>query len=454
MLQLFGHLLSEYNFLLVIFSIFAILIAVTLYIRRSTRADQILQLHTVALENMSQGICVFDGSRRLILCNKRYLEMYDLQHEGVSLGATLREIVDLRYKAGSSPKMSKEDYVRWRESIKISDRPSETMVELMNGRIVEIRHRPMPDGGWVATHEDITERQHAERQRTSMVEQEKRRLVVDDAIVSFRESVETVLRTVGESSASMKSMATSLSTSSHQASQRTSDAVKTSNGASTSVEAATVAAVELSASISSISQQLRATTVLVETAVTEASTANAEISGLVRSAGEIGDIVKIIQMIAGQTNLLALNATIEAARAGETGRGFAVVASEVKSLAVQTAKATEQIAAQISAVQTSATAAVEAIHRNADRMQEINQHTSAVAACVEEQNSATDAISYNGANATTGTQDIRATLSEVDRAVTETLGSAQTVLAASESVETAANQLREKVTGFLDKVAV
>jgi methyl-accepting chemotaxis protein len=454
MLQLFARLLSEYDLLLIIFSIFTILIAATLYIRRSTRANQISQLHTIALENMSQGICVFDSGQRLILCNKRYLEMYDLQHERVSLGATLREIVDLRYKAGSSPKMSKEEYVHWRESIKVSDKPSETMVELMNGQIFEIRHRPMPNGGWVATHEDITERQHAERQRTSMVEQEKRRLVVDDAIMSFRESVETVLRTVGESSATMKSMATSLSTSSHLTSQRTSDAVQTSNGASISVEAATAAAVELSASISSISQQLHATTVLVETAVTEASTANAEISGLARSAGEIGDIVKVIQMIAGQTNLLALNATIEAARAGEAGRGFAVVASEVKSLAVQTAKATEQIAAQISAVQTSATAAVEAIHRNADRMQEINQHTSAVAACVEEQNSATDAISYNVANATTGTQDIRATLNEVDRAVTETLGSAQTVLAASESVETAANQLREKVTGFLDKVAV
>ena len=454
MIPTISRLLSEFNFLPVIFSICAILVAATLYVRRTNRANHTLQLHAVALENMSQGICFFDGGQRLILCNNSYLQMYDLQNQGVFPGITLREIVDLRYKAGSSPKMSKEDYVRWRDSIKVSDQPSETIVELMNGRVFEIRHRPMPDGGWVATHEDITERQHAEQRRASIAEQEKRRLIVEDAIGTFRESIDAVLQTVGVSSRSMKLVATSLSSSSNNASQRTSHAIHTSNGASVSVESAATAAAELSDAISSISQQLGATTMLVETAVAEASTANAEIAGLARSASEIGDVVKIIQTIAGQTNLLALNATIEVARAGAAGRGFAVVASEVKSLAVQTAKATEQIAAQISAVQSSANAAVQAIHRNADRMHEINQHASAIAASVEQQNSATQTICYNVENALTGTRDIFVTLNEVDRAVEETLGSAQTVFAASESVETAENQLREKVTGFLDKVAV
>ncbi len=454
MLGALVRFVSEYPHVLIGFSIFTILLAVILYVRRSARADRILTLYASMLNNMSQGICMFDGERRLMFCNNRYLELYGIEHEGVRPGYTLRQIIDLRYKVGSSPKMSKEEYVSWRDSIKVSDKPSETIVELLNGCIFEIRHHPMQDGGWVATHEDITQRQLAERQRTSMVEQEKRRLAIDDAIVSFRESVETVLKTVGDSSSTMKSTAMSMSSSSHQTAQRTASAVETSNSAAVSVEAAATSARALSASTQSISQQLHATNGLVEIAVKEANTANVEISDLAQSAGKIGDIVKTIHAIAEQTNLLALNATIEAARAGQAGKGFAVVASEVKSLAVQTAQATEQIASQISAAQMSATAAVNAIHRNANRMDEINRHTSAVATCVEQQDVATKDISFNVANATTGTRDVRATLDQVDRAVAETSNAAKTVLAASESVEAAANELREKVVGFLQKVAV
>ena len=132
---------------------------------------------------------------------------------------------------------------------------------------------------------------------------------------------------------------------------------------------------------------------MVRVSVNEAETTNEQIAGLADAAQKIGDVVKLIRDIAGQTNLLALNATIEAARAGEAGRGFAVVASEVKSLAVQTAKATEEIAAQILAVQGSTTIAVDAIRNIAGRMKEISSYTSAVAASVEQQNAATGEIS-------------------------------------------------------------
>ena len=152
-------------------------------------------------------------------------------------------------------------------------------------------------------------------------------------------------------------------------------------------------------------------------------------------AQKIGDVVKLIQDIAGQTNLLALNATIEAARAGEAGRGFAVVASEVKSLAVQTAKATEEITHEIASVQASSGKAVSAIRDITQRMQDINSYTSAVAISVEQQEAATGEISHNVASAATGAKIIVAALGEVAGSVTQTRSSAQTMLAASEEVE-------------------
>jgi methyl-accepting chemotaxis protein len=188
--------------------------------------------------------------------------------------------------------------------------------------------------------------------------------------------------------------------------------------------------------------------------VNEAETTNQQIAGLADAAQKIGDVVKLIRDIAGQTNLLALNATIEAARAGEAGRGFAVVASEVKSLAVQTAKATEEIASQILAVQGSTNTAVGAIRNIAGRMKEISNYTTAVAASVEQQNAATNEISDNVAGAAACTGTMAAVLSDVAGAATATRSSAETVLSASRSVESAVAKLRGEVETFLSKVAV
>ena len=133
--------------------------------QRSLEQEEQLRVRTLqfdlAINNMSQGLCFFDGSQRLIVCNNRYVEMYELDPAVIVPGITLREIVDLRFAAGTSPEMSKEEYLRWRDSIAVSDEPSDTIVRLTNGRIFQLRHRPMADGGWVATHEDITERELA-----------------------------------------------------------------------------------------------------------------------------------------------------------------------------------------------------------------------------------------------------------------------------------------------------
>ncbi len=226
------------------------------------------------------------------------------------------------------------------------------------------------------------------------------------------------------------------------------------NEASTNVGTAAVAADELSRSIAEISRQLTHTSSVVGLATSEARATDGEIAGLASGAQKIGDVIKLIRNIAGQTNLLALNATIEAARAGEAGKGFAVVASEVKSLAVQTAKATEEIANHILAVQNSTSGAVEAIRQIATRMQEINEYSAAVAAAVEQQNSATEEISHNVASAANGTTHVVAVLGEVAGAATATRSSAEVVRDASQSAESAVANLRLEVEDFLARVAV
>ncbi len=193
---------------------------------------------------------------------------------------------------------------------------------------------------------------------------------------------------------------------------------------------------------------------MLRVASAEANTTNQEIAGLAEASQKIGDVVALIRNIAGQTNLLALNATIEAARAGEAGRGFAVVASEVKSLAVQTAKATEDISRLIVAVQGSTGSAVEAIHRITERMQEIDRNATAVAASVEQQSSATSEISNNVASAARGRMassrfSITSPTPRPTRAQT-----AETVLEVSKTVGNAVSDLRTEVEQFLSKVAV
>jgi len=406
-----------------------------------------------ALNNMSEGLCMFDASTRLILCNDRYIELYGLPPEVAKPGVSLRELLEHRIRAGAftgDPDQYVADTLRRMKDGQIV----QDVRERPGGLFISVSSRPMAGGGWVATHQDITERRRQDQQRESLAAQEQRRATIDAAIAAFRQRIEAMLKTVSDGAVAMRSTATTLFASLRKASQRAEGAVHASNEASTNVEIAASAANELSASIDDISRQLGQTNNLVGIATTEAGATNDQIGALANAAQKIGTVVKLIQDVAGQTNLLALNATIEAARAGEAGRGFAVVESEVKSLAVQTGKATEEIAGQIAAVQTSTGAAVEAIRRIVERMQEINRHTAAVAAAVQQQNAATGEITQNVTSAAAGTKEIVTALGEVAGTATETRGSAETVLAASEAVEKAAGDLRSEVEGFLQKVAV
>ena len=406
----------------------------------------------MALNNMPQGLCMFDGAFQLVICNDRYRGLYDLKPEQTMPGTPLRKLLETRRQNGNFV-VDIDTYIA---SAKQSISRGEifgTVVEI-KGRSISISNRPMPDGGWVATHEDITERERRSKLLDRGAEQEERRAALELAISAFRNRIEATLKTVSDHAVAMRQTASSLFDASRKTSERAEGAVHASNEASDNVEVAAAAAEELSSSINEISRQLSQTNSLVSNAVSEAGITNDEIGGLAKAAQTIGDVVKLIHSVAGQTNLLALNATIEAARAGEAGRGFAVVASEVKSLAVQTARATDQIGAQIAAVQASTRTAVEGISRIAARMNEISEYTASAATSVHQQNAATGDISQNVASATRGTRQIVTVLTDVVSAATETRQSAETVLTASEAVAAAAGDLRAEVETFLDKVAV
>jgi methyl-accepting chemotaxis protein len=408
---------------------------------------------STALNNMSQGLNMFDAQGRITLLNSRYLEMYQLDPKIVKPGCTLKRLIEYR-KATGLFSGDIDSYVQKILDAMAQGKSQSHYVQASDGRIVLAKNEPLPGGGWVSTHEDVTEQRHAEQERAAIRSQEQRRATIDSAIALFRPAVEKLLSGVSRSATAMRSTSRGLFDSSEHTSRRAESAVHAFNEASANVETAAVAADELSRSIGEISRQLTQTSSVVGLATNEARATDGEIAGLADGAQKIGDVVKLIRNIAGQTNLLALNATIEAARAGEAGKGFAVVASEVKSLAVQTAKATEDIANHILAVQDSTSGAVEAIRQIAARMQEINGNTSAVAVSVEQQSLATGEISRSVTSAAEGTNHVVTVLGEVAGAATQTRSSAEVVRDASEAVEHAVADLRLEVEGFLSKVAV
>jgi methyl-accepting chemotaxis protein len=427
-------------------------ILAALKLMRAGRIEQENRGLRTALDHMSQGLCVWDNDSKLLLCNSRYIEMYGMSAAVVKPGISLREVLEHRAAQGNF-KGEIDAYVD--DVLKGVSRGTDNhkVVQLPDGRTIAIAERVMAGGGWVATHDDVTEQHSVEQQRAALRSTEERRARVEAAITQFRERMEEVLRMVGDNAVAMKSAATTLLASSSQTSERAEGAVQASAEASMNVTTAATAADQLSASISEISRQLGRTTEVLRGASAEASTTNQEIAGLAEASQKIGDVVALIRNIAGQTNLLALNATIEAARAGEAGRGFAVVASEVKSLAVQTAKATEDISKLIVAVQGSTAAAVEAIHRITERMHEIDRNANAVAASVEQQSSATSEISNNVTGAAAGTNGVVDVLRHLAAAATETRTTAETVLSVSQTVGNAVSELRSEVERFLSKVA-
>jgi len=426
-----------------------VFISVVIGVRRESSLEQTNARFSTALDNMTHGLCMFDADKRLTVFNKRYAEIYQLPPDMLKVGTSHEAIVEHRI-ANRIFADEKDAGGQGRGSSEVSSR----VKLLTDGRFVRIVRKPMEGDGWIAIHEDVTEQQKFEKERDEMLAHERRRSVTDAAISTFHDRIEELLGTVSRNAGTMKSTAAALLGSSNQTSQCADGALRESNEASVNVAKVADSAEELSSSIAELNQQLGRTKAIVADAATRSAATSAEYAGRAQAAQKIDEVIKVIREIAGQTNLLALNATIEAARAGEAGRGFAVVASEVKSLAVQTAKATEEIANHISAVQQSIGSAVGAVHELEQNMLGINASTSSAAASVLQQNAATSEISASAFSAVQGTKAVVAVLAQVANAAVETRAAAQTVLTASDSVDSSVGDLRAEIESFLGRVAV
>ncbi|MFH1344156.1 MAG: HAMP domain-containing methyl-accepting chemotaxis protein [Pseudomonadota bacterium] len=287
-----------------------------------------------------------------------------------------------------------------------------------------------------------TEKRNAQQRKVDMTK------LADD----FESAVGEIIETVSSAATELEASAGTLTSTAERAQELTTTVAAASEEASTNVQSVASATEELSSSVNEISRQVQESSRMASDAVSQARKTNDRVSELSKAAARIGDVVELINTLAGQTNLLALNATIEAARAGEAGRGFAVVASEVKALAEQTAKATGEIGQQISGIQAATNESVDAIKEISGTIERLSEISATIASAVEEQGAATQEISRNVQQAAQGTQQVSSNITDVQRGASETGSASSQVLSAAQSLSGDSNRLKLEVGKFLDTV--
>ena len=279
-----------------------------------------------------------------------------------------------------------------------------------------------------------------------------RRATLEKLANTFSSSVGRIVGNVSSAATELEAAAGTLTKTADYTQQLSSTVAAASEQASANVQSVASATEEMTSSVNEISRQVQDSAKIAGEAVKQAQQTDARITELSQAAGRIGDVVKLITAIAEQTNLLALNATIEAARAGEAGRGFAVVASEVKALAAQTAKATEEIGAQIAGMQTATQESVAAIKEIGGTIGRISQIASTIAAAVEEQGAATQEIARNVGQASKGTAQVASNITDVNRGAGETGSASSQVLSSAQSLSVESANLKTEVDNFLSTV--
>jgi methyl-accepting chemotaxis protein len=275
---------------------------------------------------------------------------------------------------------------------------------------------------------------------------------VDGITSDFESMIGGIVATVSSASTQLEASAGTLTSTAERAQELTTIVAAASEEAATNVQSVASSTEEMSSSITEIGRQVQESARMANGAVDQARKTNDRVGELSKAAARIGDVVELINTIAGQTNLLALNATIEAARAGEAGRGFAVVASEVKALAEQTAKATGEIGQQITGIQAATEESVNAIKEISGTIEKLSEISSAIASAVEEQGAATKEISRNVQQAARGTQQVSSNITDVQRGAGETGSASSQVLSAARSLSGESNRLKLEVGKFLNSV--
>jgi methyl-accepting chemotaxis protein len=298
----------------------------------------------------------------------------------------------------------------------------------------------------------ITADRLAEERRQEEVHKEQRTARIEAINAAFDRQANEALGYLASAATELRATAGSMSNNADLASKQAGAVAAAAEEASTNVQTVAAATEELSSSIQEISRQVVLSSTIAGQAVGEAAATGTTMRTLSDAAQKIGEVVRLINDIAGQTNLLALNATIEAARAGEAGKGFAVVASEVKHLATQTARATEDISAQVAAMQSSTGDAVAAIARIDETIGRMNEISTSIAAAMEQQGAATQEIARNVQEAARGTTEVSSNITGLNQIVEETGAASVQVLGASDELGQRAEQLRARVGSFLADV--
>ncbi|MFC3230199.1 methyl-accepting chemotaxis protein [Marinibaculum pumilum] len=292
----------------------------------------------------------------------------------------------------------------------------------------------------------------AAEQRLEEERKATRQQAIDASIAAFQEKVSGILGTLSSASTEMQHTAESMSATAEETARQSNAAAASAEEASAGVQTVASASEELAASVHEIGRQVEESNRVAGEAVDQVQQTHGTVQGLAEAARRIGDVVQLINDIASQTNLLALNATIEAARAGEAGKGFAVVASEVKSLANQTAKATEDIAAQITGIQQATGGAVDAIEGIGSVISKVSEIAAAIAGAVEEQAAATQEIAQNVQQTAAGTSEVSANVAGLSQAANDTGAASAQVLSTAGDLARQATVLRDEVDSFLSSV--